>query len=75
MPATPEFGNVPGLVGGVEIDRILEAQQQSNANRHIGIARKIAVNLQGVAIHAKEIFQSEYRVGLSKIRSTKLILM
>ena len=42
----------------------MEAQQQSNADGHVAIAAKVAIDLQRVAINAEQIFQPAIERGV-----------
>ena len=64
VPTPPELGDGGRLVGAVEVLGELESEQEGDADGHVGIARKVAVNLEGVAIDGKEIFESAVQVGL-----------
>ena len=48
MPSTPEVGDRLGAVGRVEVAQELEAEHQSEADRHVGVAREIEIDLKGV---------------------------
>jgi len=48
MPATPKVGNIKGKVGEVEVFRQGKPKHLPQANRHIGIARKIEKDLHGI---------------------------
>ena len=39
----------------------METQQQGNTDSHIAIARKVAINLQGVAIHSHQILYARIK--------------
>ena len=58
MPPAPEFGDGGRLVRGVEVLGKAEAQQQGDADRHVGIAREIAVDLQGIAVDARQALEA-----------------
>lgn len=64
MPATPKLGDGCGLVGAVEVLWELESEQEGYAYRHVGVAREVAVDLEGVAIDGKEILKSAVEVRL-----------
>ncbi len=64
MPATPKLGDGGGLVGAVEVLGELESEQEGYAYRHVGVAREVAVDLEGVAIDGKEILEAAVKVGL-----------
>jgi hypothetical protein len=48
VPAPPEFDDVARLVGRIEIGREFHAEHARQANRHVGIAREIEIDLEGV---------------------------
>ena len=48
MPAAPEVDDVDRLVGGVEVDRQADAEHPAEADRHVGIAGEVEVQLEGV---------------------------
>ena len=48
MPSLPEFGNIFRYKGVVEVLVEMEAENSSETYRHIGIARKIEINVKGV---------------------------
>jgi len=58
VPAAPEFGDRGRLVGGVEVLREAESQQQGDADGHVRVAREVAVDLQGVSVDARQTFES-----------------
>ena len=64
VPAPPELGDGCGLVGAVEVLRKVEAEQEGYAYCHVGVAREVAVDLQGVSIDCQEVFESAVEVGL-----------
>ena len=47
VPATPEFAGIARKIGKVEIERQLEPEQLGDAARDIGVAGKIAEDLEG----------------------------
>ena len=49
VPAAPEVGDVGGLEGRVEIQRQLDAEDRGQADRHVGIAGEVEVELQRIA--------------------------
>ena len=49
VPATPEFGDGLREVGIVEVLEELESEHASEANRHVGVAAEVEVDLQRVA--------------------------
>ena len=48
MPAPPELGDAGGLVGAVEVQREANIQHPRQADRHVGVAGEIEIDLQGV---------------------------
>jgi hypothetical protein len=48
VPAAPEIGDVRGEVGKAEVDAQAVAQQGRAGDRHVGIAREIAIDLHRV---------------------------
>lgn len=48
MPTAPELGDRKRRVGGVEVGFEFETEEMGAADRHIGVARKIAINLNRV---------------------------
>ena len=50
MPAPPEFGDGGGDVGVVEVLGEIESQHLAHANAHHGVAGKIKVELERVAM-------------------------
>ena len=45
MPAPPKINNAGGSVGGIEIAGQADVEQQRQADGHVGIARKITIQL------------------------------
>ena len=64
VPPPPELGDGGGAVGVVEVLRELEPEQEGDADGHVGVAREVAVNLEGVAIDGQEVLQAAVEVGL-----------
>ena len=58
MPPAPEFGDGGRLVRGVEVLGEAEAQQQGDADRHVRVAREVAVDLQGIAVDARQALEA-----------------
>src|SRR5205823_6075836 len=52
VPAPPEIDNGGRLVGRVEIQRKKDAEHQRYADRHVGIAREIEIELERVGQRA-----------------------
>src|SRR5258706_12737419 len=48
MPAAPEVDDVLRLVGRIEIQRQLHTEDTRQTDRHVGVARKIEVELERV---------------------------
>ena len=51
MPPAPELGDCCRVVGGIEVVGEAEAHQECHANRHIGVAREVAIYLQCKAVN------------------------
>ena len=49
MPPLPEFADVQALVGRIEVDRDFDVEHQAHARRHVAVAGKIEIELEGVA--------------------------
>ena len=49
VPAPPEVGDAGGQVRAAEIDREMKAEQLRHADRHVGIAGEIEIDLQAEA--------------------------
>ena len=64
VPTAPKLGDGGGLVGAVEVLGELESEQEGNADCHVGVTRKVAIDLERVAIDGKEVFESAVEVGL-----------
>ena len=58
MPPTPELGDGGRLVGGVEVGVEADAQQQGDANGHVGVTREVAVDLKRIAVGADEVLEA-----------------
>ena len=54
VPAAPEITGIGREVGHAEVDRKIDAHQVGKPARDIGVARKIAVNLQGESIDPEQ---------------------
>ncbi len=54
MPAAPELLDALRGIGTIEVLREADAEQQRQADRHIGVAREVAVDLGGVAVDRQE---------------------
>ena len=64
VPTTPELCDGLGFVRTVKILGKLESEQEGNADGHVGVAREVAVNLEGVSIDSKEVLKTAVKVGL-----------
>ncbi len=64
MPPPPEFRDATRNIGVFEILFELEAQHPPQAHRHIGIARKIEINLEGEGQNAQPGSQQGERGGI-----------
>ena len=64
MPAPPELGDRSRLVGRIEVDREPEAEQQGQPDRHIGVSREVAVNLQGVPVNPHQVLEAAVQHGV-----------
>ena len=51
MPSSPEIRDGGGQVGVVEVLQKLKAQHATQADGHVGVAREIEVDVQGVGQH------------------------
>ena len=51
VPAAPEVGRIDGQVGLGEVERQFEPQEQRHPPAHVGIPRKVEVDLEAIAIH------------------------
>ena len=51
VPPSPEVGDGGGQVGVVEVFQELKAQHATQADGHVGVAREIEVDVQGVGQH------------------------
>ena len=58
VPPAPKLGNRGRLVGRVEVDVEPEAQEERQPDGHVGIAREVAIDLQGVAIDAHQVLEA-----------------
>ena len=64
MPAPPEVGDAVALVRRAEVCWDFKAHPQGDADGHVGIAREVAVELQGVAVDAEQVFQTAVKRGV-----------
>ncbi len=58
MPAMPKVGDACSLVGRVEVYRKPEPKQQRNAQGNVGVAAKVAVYLQRIAVNSHQHLKS-----------------
>ena len=58
MPASPKLGDGGGAVGRVEVDIKAKAEPQGDTDRHIGVSREVAVDLECVAIDSHKVFEA-----------------
>ena len=68
MPPLPEFADVEALVRRIEIDRDFDVEHQPHAGRHIAVAGKIEVELEGVADGDKPGLRRVERQRVGKTR-------
>ena len=64
VPTAPEVGDTVGLVGGAEVGGNLEAHPEGDANGDVAVAGEVAIELQGIAIDAHEIFKPSVERGV-----------
>ena len=62
MPPPPEFLDGLGKIGGIEVLRQMNAQHFRPADGHIGVSRKVAIDLQG--IHRRGKHQEDTGIAL-----------
>ena len=58
VPTAPKVGDGVALVGGAEVCGDVEPHPERKADGHVGIARKVAVELQRVAVYTEEVLQA-----------------
>ena len=58
MPTTPKLRDGSRLVGRIEVFGEAEAEQKGDTYGHIGISRKIAVNLQRIAVDTHQTLKT-----------------
>ena len=63
VPASPELGDGGGAVGRVEVDIEAEAEPEGYTDSHIGVAREVAVDLEGVAVDGHKVFEATVEGG------------
>ena len=54
MPSVPEVCDRNSLVGRIEVDRQIQVQHPGDTKRHITVARKVEIDLQGIAQHHED---------------------
>ena len=64
MPPAPEFRDGGTGIGGVEVLREPEAQQQGYSDGHVAIAREVAIDLHGIAIDAQKCLDAGIEGGI-----------
>ena len=64
MPAFPEFGGALRLVGRVEIILEAVAEQQGDADGHVGVSGEVAVELQGEADGSHHVLEAGVERGV-----------
>ena len=68
MPPLPKFADVEALVRRIEVDRNLDVEHQPHAGRHIAVAGKIEIELEGVADGDEPRFRRVERQRVGKAR-------
>ena len=63
VPAPPEFDDVGGFVGRVEVDRQDDAEHARGADGHVGIAGEVEVELQRVGERAAPGLEKAERIA------------
>ena len=64
VPAPPEVGDAVALVRCAEVGGDFKAHPQGDADGHVRVTREVAVELQGVAVDAEQVFQSAVKRGV-----------
>ena len=72
VPAPPEIDDRDRLVGRVEIQRQENAEHQRDADRHVGIAGEIEIELERVSQHADPGLIEGRRIGTEGLRDQRL---
>ena len=54
MPSVPEVCDRNSLIGRIEVDRQIQVQHPGDTKRHITVARKVEIDLQGIAQHHED---------------------
>jgi hypothetical protein len=65
VPAPPEIAQRQRHVGTIEVLRQLVAEQQREADRHVGIAREVAVDLRREAVEGERELRGRVRVRVA----------
>ena len=58
MPTTPELGDGGRLVGRIEVFGEAETKQEGDTYGHIRISRKVAINLQRIAVDTHQALKA-----------------
>ena len=61
MPPSPKLRDGGRLVGGVEVGVEADAQQQGDADGHVGVTREVAVDLKRIAVGADEVLEARVK--------------
>lgn len=64
MPSTPEVGDGDACIRGIEIDGETESEQQGYAYRHITVSGEVAIDLERITVHSKQIFHPAVELGI-----------
>ncbi|MEN9443499.1 MAG: hypothetical protein RIS47_389 [Bacteroidota bacterium] len=72
MPAFPEFADVLGFVGRVEIGGQSVAKQEREADGDVGIARKIDIYLERISEYGHDVFEAGIRHGVREYTIDKI---
>ncbi len=63
VPAPPEIGDILSRVRHIEVRRQLDGEQQRRADRYVGVAGKIVIELQGVGIDGNQCLGAGVQLG------------
>ena len=64
MPTTPKLGDGGRLIGRIEVFGEAEAEQKGDTYGHIRISRKVAINLQRIAVDTHQTLKARVQGGL-----------
>src|SRR5690606_4560053 len=64
MPSLPEVARVASQVGAVEIERQMQAEQESRADRDVAVTREVAVDLERVPVEGEQQIHRAVRGGV-----------